>query len=88
MKIMTNGKVGKCTLCSHRLARGEEPACVTICPVKSRVYGEREELLREASNRLEELRAKGMRAHLEGADKEQTAVMYLLVDTEKVDTEN
>lgn len=82
MKIMTNGKVGKCALCSHRLARGEEPACVTICPVKSRVYGEREELLREANKRMVELRAKGMRVHLEGADKDQAAVMYLLVDAE------
>jgi len=82
MKIMTNGKVGKCTFCSHRLERGKEPACVTVCPVNSRVYGEREELLHEASKRMAELRAKGMRVHLEGADKEPTSVMYLLVDTE------
>lgn len=67
---------------SHRLERGKEPSCVTVCPVNSRVYGEREELLREASKRMAELRAKGMRVHLERADKEQTAVMYLLVDTE------
>ncbi len=82
MKIMTNGKVGKCTFCRHRLERGQEPACVTVCPVNSRVYGEREEILREASKRMEELRAKGMRVHLEGEDIEQTAVMYLIVDVE------
>jgi Fe-S-cluster-containing dehydrogenase component len=82
MKIMTNGKVGKCTLCSHRLERGEEPACVTICPVNSRVYGEREELHREANKRMAELRAKGIRVHLDGAHNEQTTVMYLIVDTE------
>lgn len=82
MKIMKNGKVGKCTLCSHRLERDKEPACVCVCPVNSRVYGEREELLLEASRRMAELRAKGMHVHLEGANKEQTAVMYLLVDTE------
>ncbi len=79
MRIMTNGKVGKCTLCSHRLAVGKEPACVSVCPVNSRVYGEREELLREANKRLAELRTKSMRVHLEGTEKEQTVVMYLLV---------
>lgn len=26
------GKAEHCTLCSHRLARGEKPACVTFCP--------------------------------------------------------
>ncbi|AET65862.1 Fe-S-cluster-containing hydrogenase subunit [Desulfosporosinus orientis DSM 765] len=82
MKIMTNGKVGKCTLCSHRLARGKEPACAGVCPTNSRIYGGREELLREASKRMEELRMKGMHVHLEGGDKDQTMVMYLFVDTE------
>lgn len=82
VKIMTNGKVGKCTFCSHRLEKGKEPACVSVCPVNSRVYGKREELLREASKRMAELKARGMHVYLEGADKEQTAVMYLLVDTE------
>ncbi|MCO1604632.1 hypothetical protein [Desulfosporosinus nitroreducens] len=62
------------------LERIKEPACVTVCPVNSRVYGEREELLREANKRVAELRVKGMRVNLEGADKDQTAVMYLLVD--------
>jgi len=82
MKIMTNGKVGKCTLCSHRLERGEEPACVAVCPVNSRIYGKREKLLREASKRMIELKAKGISTYLEGEDKDQTAVMYLLVDKE------
>lgn len=81
MKIMTNGKVGKCTLCKHRLENGKEPACVSVCPVNSRVYGEREGLVFEASKRMEQLRAKGMHVHLDGVDKDQTAVIYLIVDT-------
>ena len=29
------GKAEHCTLCSHRLAKGKEPACAEICPAKA-----------------------------------------------------
>lgn len=35
--------VGKCTFCSHRVDRGEEPACVETCPSKVRVFGDLED---------------------------------------------
>jgi len=38
-----NGAVGvadKCTWCYHRISRGQQPACVEICPVGARRFGD------------------------------------------------
>lgn len=29
----------KCTLCYHRITKGKLPACVEVCPVKARIFG-------------------------------------------------
>lgn len=31
--------VDKCTLCYHRLQKGQSPVCMEICPSKARIYG-------------------------------------------------
>lgn len=32
--------VEKCTMCWHRLARGEQPACMELCPGRARYWGD------------------------------------------------
>ncbi|MBS1718004.1 MAG: 4Fe-4S dicluster domain-containing protein [Armatimonadetes bacterium] len=30
----------KCTLCYHRIKKGQQPACVSVCPVNARIFGD------------------------------------------------
>lgn len=39
-QIHQQGTVSKCTLCSHRVAVGEEPACISQCPARARFFGD------------------------------------------------
>ena len=36
----TPGVADKCTWCYHRISRGSQPACVEICPVGARKFGD------------------------------------------------
>ncbi|MBI3593216.1 MAG: 4Fe-4S dicluster domain-containing protein [Nitrospirae bacterium] len=46
----------KCTYCAHRLARGEQPACVTKCPGHALNFGEKSALMSQASSEGRKLR--------------------------------
>jgi formate dehydrogenase iron-sulfur subunit len=47
-------KVQKCILCAEkRLAEGRQPACTEACPTGATIFGDRDELLREAHRRIE-----------------------------------
>lgn len=59
----------KCTLCYDRLKDDLEPACAKVCPTDSIVFGEVEQLRRQAQERLGVLHERGVKeARLYGAD--------------------
>ncbi len=45
-------QVRKCTFCFERLAKGQRPACVDICPNEALTFGNREDLLAAAHSRI------------------------------------
>jgi formate dehydrogenase iron-sulfur subunit len=44
----------KCDMCSERVAAGNQTACAEICPVGATIFGDRDELLKEARKRITE----------------------------------
>jgi formate dehydrogenase iron-sulfur subunit len=44
--------VRKCDFCADRLEIGLAPACATTCPTQALVFGERQDLLKEAHRRI------------------------------------
>ncbi|QBD82079.1 4Fe-4S dicluster domain-containing protein [Ktedonosporobacter rubrisoli] len=59
----------KCTLCYDRLKEGIEPACAKACPTDSIIFGEVDQLKKQARERLGILHERGVKeARLYGAD--------------------
>jgi formate dehydrogenase iron-sulfur subunit len=64
-------------MCAPRQAKGLKPACTEVCPVQAGVFGEREDLLREADNRLRQEPTKYIQ-HIYGKEEVGgTSVLYL-----------
>ncbi len=47
-----NPKVTKCDMCQPLQEKGNQPACVAACPAQARIFGNRDDLLKEAHNRI------------------------------------
>lgn len=58
------GVADKCTFCYHRIVRGRKPACVEICPVKARKFGDLNDPASEVSAILRDRPSKVMKAAL------------------------
>ena len=50
--VIDGAFIDKCTFCPQRIDVGEEPACVATCPTDALEYGERDELLAKAHERI------------------------------------
>jgi formate dehydrogenase iron-sulfur subunit len=84
-----DGRVWKCTLCYDRLKDDMEPACAQACPTNSIQFGEHDELLARAEQRLATLQDAGLaEARLYGADADDGVngfgAFFLLLDEPEV----
>lgn len=70
--------ISKCTMCVDRVSNGLLPACVKACPTGTLQFGEREEMLKKAHERLDELKPLYKDAKI--LDEDEVSVLYLIVD--------
>ena len=49
----------KCTLCSDRVAVGQEPACSKACPTKAITFGSKKDRIAHAETRIADLKSRG-----------------------------
>ena len=72
------GYIAKCTMCADRVQNGLLPACVKTCPTGAMNFGNRDEMVELAKNRLAEVKSKFPKASVTGLD--DVRVFYLLAD--------
>ncbi len=75
----------KCTLCSDRVAVGQEPACVKTCPTGAIVFGTKEDMKQHAAERIEDLKERGFKnaGLYDPPGVGGTRVMYVLHHADK-----
>lgn len=88
-EVPKRGVAQKCTLCYDRLVDDETPACAKTCPTTSIKFGNHDDLVAEARERVAQLHAQGMtEARLYGANELDgvggTGAVFLLLDEPEV----
>lgn len=75
-----DNKAYKCTLCSDRLAVGQEPACAKTCPTGAITFGSKQEMKDLAETRIIDLKERGFEnaGLYDPAGVGGTHVMYVL----------
>jgi formate dehydrogenase iron-sulfur subunit len=71
-----DGTLAKCDMCLDRLQNGLQPACVKTCPTGAMNFGERDEILTLAKNRLAVVKKKYPKAAL--LDPDDIRVVFLV----------
>ncbi len=87
--VPRRGVAQKCTLCYDRLVDDETPACAKTCPTTSIKFGDHDDMVDTARERVEQLHAQGMtEARLYGANSNDgvggTGSVFLLLDEPEV----
>lgn len=59
--VRQSGIIEKCIFCDHRLKAGKLPACVTACPAKARIFGDRHDPESDVSHLLLTHKARRLR---------------------------
>jgi formate dehydrogenase iron-sulfur subunit len=72
------GYIAKCTMCVERVHNGLLPACVKTCPTGAMNFGDRDEMVALAKQRLAEAKSRFPNAVVTGL--EEVRVFYLLAD--------
>ena len=71
-----DGTLAKCDMCSDRVENGLQPACVKVCPTGAMNFGERDEIMALAKERLAVAKKKYPNARL--LDPEDVRTIYLV----------
>ncbi len=72
------GVVDKCTFCYHRTTRGKLPACVEVCPVEARLFGD----LNDPSSRVSRVLAEQRTGVMKPALGTRPRVHYVGLEAE------
>ena len=78
--------VAKCDMCNDRVHAGLLPACVKACPTGTMNFGDRDEMLKLAAERLAVAKKEFPRAQL--VDAESVRVIFLASDDPKLYAKN